>query len=241
MTDTEYKESDKKGLVRMKFVRRVSFFLLMSVFLLGTGGYTALKAEQFFYPNKYHGKEVKNYKNDPDNMESEEDGLGASGDEGLREQVIEAAVEQIPVVTADTMYLIEEVNLLDGTIREKQEDVPVKYIGLDRESLIKELESYDRNPPLTELEMGFETIELTAFSKDRVVICKYYKEAEEKGYYLMVEDHFIVVYEEDKQRLHMNTDILLSALNDQLKAEIIQGKYIENDEELYNFLESYSS
>ena len=39
----------------------------------------------------------------------------------------------------------------------------------------------------------------------------------------------------------MNTDILLTSLNDTLKAEIIQGKYIENEEELYNFLESYSS
>ena len=132
-------------------------------------------------------------------------------------------------------------NIIEAVIFASGEAVPVKYIGLDRESLIKELESYDRNPPLSEQEMGFETIELTAFSKDRVVICKYYKEEEPKGYYLMVEDHFIVVYEEDKQRLHMNTDILLEDLNDKLKAEIIQGKYIENEEELYNFLESYSS
>lgn len=224
----------------MKFVRRVSLFLVMSVFMLGVGGYTALKAEQFFYPNKYQEKESKNNKSALDSMESEGSDPWASLEEP-EEQVIEVAVEQVPVVTADTTYLIEEVNLVDGTIQEKQEDVPVKYIGLDRESLIKELESYDRNPPLTELEMGFETIELTAFSKDRVVICKYYKEEEEKGYYLMVEDHFIVVYEEDKRRMHMNTDILLSALNDQLQAEIIQGKFIENDEELYNFLESYSS
>ncbi len=203
----------------MKFVRRISLFLVTSVFLMGAGGYAALKAEQFFYPNRYQEKEVKQ----------------------IVEQNIETAVENVPVVTADTTYLIEEINLADGSIREKQEAVPVKYIGLDRESLIKELESYDRNPPLSEQEMGFETIELTAFSKDRVVICKYYKEEEPKGYYLMVEDHFIVVYEEDKQRLHMNTDILLEDLNDKLKAEIIQGKYIENEEELYNFLESYSS
>ena len=67
-----------------------------------------------------------------------------------------------------------------------------------------------------------------------------YKDETEKGYYLLVEDHFIVVYEEDRQRLHMNTDILLTSLNDTLKAEIIQGKYIENEEELYNFLESSS-
>lgn len=201
----------------------------------------ALKAEQFFYPNKYQEKEIEKSMYDSDSMKNSNSGQWTSGKETQEEMIIETAVEKIPVVTADTMYLIEEVNLADGTIQEKQEDVPVKYIGLDRESLIKELESYDKNPPLTELEMGFETIELTAFSKDRVVVCKYYKAAEEKGYYLMVEDHFIVVYEEDKRRLHMNTDILLSDLSDQLKAEIIQGKFIENDEELYNFLESYSS
>ena len=200
---------------------------------MGAGGYAALKAEQFFYPNRYQEKEVKQI------VEQKNDSITEEAD--IQEQVIETAVENVPVVTADTTYLIEEINLADGSIREKQEAVPVKYIGLDRESLIKELESYDRNPPLSEQEMGFETIELTAFSKDRVVICKYYKEEEPKGYYLMVEDHFIVVYEEDKQRLHMNTDILLEDLNDKLKAEIIQGKYIENEKELYNFLESYSS
>ena len=217
----------------MKFVRRISLFLVTSVFLMGAGGYAALKVEQFFYPNRYQEKEVKQI------VEQKNDSITEEAD--IQEQVIDTAVENVPVVTADTTYLIEEINLADGSIREKQEAVPVKYIGLDRESLIKELESYDRNPPLSEQEMGFETIELTAFSKDRVVICKYYKEEEPKGYYLMVEDHFIVVYEEDKQRLHMNTDILLEDLNDKLKAEIIQGKYIENEEELYNFLESYSS
>ena len=217
----------------MKFVRRISLFLVTSVFLMGAGGYAALKAEQFFYPNRYQEKEVKQI------VEQKNDSITEEAD--IQEQVIETAVENVPVVTADTTYLIEEINLADGSIREKQEAVPVKYIGLDRESLIKELESYDRNPPLSEKEMRFETIELTGFSKERVVICKYYKEEEPKGYYLMVEDHFIVVYEEDKQRLHMNTDILLEDLNDKLKAEIIQGKYIENEEELYNFLESYSS
>ena len=159
----------------------------------------------------------------------------------IEEQVIEAAAAEVPVVTADTTYLIEEVNLTSGIVNEKEENVPVKYIGLDRDGLLQELESYDRNPPLTELEQGFETIELTAFSKDRVVICKYYKQEENTGYYLMVADHFIVVCLEDKQTLYMNTDILLASLSDGLQAEIMQGKYIETEEELYNFLESYSS
>lgn len=214
----------------MKLIRRISLFLMLSGIMLGIGGYTALKAEQFFYPNRYQTKESgqQNRQSMPEMSD-------------IQEQVIEAAVAEVPVVTADTAYLIEEVDLTSGIVNEKEENVPVKYIGLDREGLLQELESYDRNPPLTELEQGFETIELTAFSKDRVVICKYYRKEENTGYYLMVADHFIVVYLEDKQTLYMNTDILLASLNDGLQAEIMQGKYIETEEELYNFLESYSS
>lgn len=214
----------------MKIIGRISLFLMLSGIMLGIGGYTALKAEQFFYPNRYQAKESRENirKNTPEN-----------GD--IQEQVIEAAAADPAVVTADTMYLIEEVDLLNGTVNEKEENVPVKYIGLDREGLLQELESYDSNPPLSELEQGFETIELTAFSKDRVVICKYYKLEKNKGYYLMVADHFIVVYQEDKQTIYMNTDILLANLDDAMQAEIMQGKYVETEEELYNFLESYSS
>jgi hypothetical protein len=156
-------------------------------------------------------------------------------------QVIEAAAEELPVITADTVYLVKEVNLTLGTVDEKEENVPVKYIGLDRDAMLEELASYDANPPLTELEQGFESIELSSFSRDRVVVCKYYREAEDEGFYLMVADHFIVVYKKDKETLYMNTDILLESLDETLQAEVIQGKYVENEEELYHFLESYSS
>lgn len=204
----------------MKIVRRISRFLILSTMMLAAGGYGAIKAEQFFYPNRYPVQEAKAVE---------------------EEQVIEAAVETRPEITADTLYLVERVNLTDGTIEEQEEQIPIKYIGLDREELISELNSYDKNPPLAELEQGFETIELTAFSKDRVVVCKYYKAEEEKVYYLMVADHFVVVYEEDKETLYMNTDILLDDLDEDLQAQIIQGKRIEGEDALYNFLESYSS
>lgn len=222
----------------MKIIRRISLFLILSGIMLGLGGYTALKAEQFFYPNKYERKETPNY------------AVKQSSESGeIQEQVIEAAVGEIPVVTADTMYLIEEVNLTDGTVHETEEIMPVKYIGLDRDGLLAELDTYDSSPPLSELERGFETIELTAFSKDRVVVCKYYKSKKEDvqeqdlgtGYYLMVADHFIVIYRQDKKTLYLSTDILLENLDDALQAEIIQGKYVETEEEVYNFLESYSS
>ena len=89
----------------MKFVRRISLFLVTSVFLMGAGGYAALKAEQFFYPNRYQEKEVKQI------VEQKNDSITEEAD--IQEQVIETAVENVPVVTADTTYLIEEINLAD--------------------------------------------------------------------------------------------------------------------------------
>ncbi len=213
----------------MKLVRRVSLFFVISLLMAAAGGYGAIRAEQFFYPNRYPAREETKTIEKVQEQEEEE------------EQVIEAVVEEKPEVTADTLYLVERVNLNDGTIEEQEENIPVKYIGLDRDELLHELDAYDKNPPLTELEQGFQAVELTAFSKDRIVICKYYKSEEEKEFYLMVADHFVVVYEADKKTLYMNTDILLESLDESLQAEIMKGKYMESEEALYNFLESYSS
>lgn len=241
------------GLPEMKVFKRISLFLFTAGVMFGAGSYATLKAEQFFYPNKYEndndkiitdslekifeGENVSN-ESDDTNLIGEDD-EAKEADEG---RVIEAAVEEIPVITADTVYLVGEINLSDGSIDEKEEEVPTKYIGLDRISLLGELEEYNKNPPLAELKLGFTNIELTAFSKERVVICKYYQpEPEEEGFYLMVADHYVIVYKEDKQSIYMNTDILLESLNFKLQNEIIEGKYIENEQELYNFLESYSS
>lgn len=212
----------------MRFVKRISFFFVIACIMFGAGSYATIKAEQFFYPNKYE-KSVKNM-------------VTGNTESKVQEQVIETAMEKAPVITADTLYLIEEVNLSDGTVQEKEEKVPVKYIGLDRLALIEELNAYDKNPALSDLKLGFETIELSSFSKDRVVICKYYRlEEEPKGYYLMVADHYVIVYESDKKTVHMNTDILLSTLSESLQSEIISGKYIEDEQALFSFLESYSS
>ena len=57
----------------------------------------------------------------------------------------------------------------------------------------------------------------------------------------MVEDGKIVVMEEDKRTVYLSTDIYADALSDSLKQELIQGKFIHSMDELYGFLESYTS
>lgn len=232
---------ERAGLAEMKFVKRISLFLILSGMMFGAGSYATIMAEQFFYPNRYE-RQNDRIPDIEDNEQENTDKETAANDADEEERIIEAAVENVPVVTMDTVYMVEEINLSDGSVLEKTEDIPLKYIGLDRDSLIEELKVYEQNPSLNDLKQGFESIELSAFSRERIVICKYYmREKENNGYYLMAENHFVIVYEEDKKTVHMNTDILLESLSDELQKEIIKGKYMENEQALYNFLESYSS
>lgn len=55
------------------------------------------------------------------------------------------------------------------------------------------------------------------------------------------EDGYVVVYYADGENLHSRTDIPIERLSLELQEEILAGKAIANEAELYNFLENYSS
>ena len=112
--------------------------------------------------------------------------------------------------------------------------------GLTREELQQELELYEKSPSLTDQEEGLSGVELLSFSGDRVVVRKNYEKAEE-GYYLVCEDHKVVVYDRSLTHMYLNTGILLENLPWELQNEIIHMKLIRTESELYHFLESYSS
>ena len=67
------------------------------------------------------------------------------------------------------------------------------------------------------------------------------KVVEPEGFVLLEEDGFVAVYEADRKTRYSTTGILLDELPEELGQEIQQGKVIESEEQLYNFLESYSS
>ena len=63
----------------------------------------------------------------------------------------------------------------------------------------------------------------------------------EECYYLKEKNGYVVVYLKDKKTAYEYTDILLKELPETLQKEIKNGKYIENAQALYGFLENYSS
>lgn len=60
-------------------------------------------------------------------------------------------------------------------------------------------------------------------------------------YYLMEENGYIVVYLSDKKTAYEYTDISYDRLPANLRNEIRNGKYVGSQDELYGFLENYSS
>lgn len=60
-------------------------------------------------------------------------------------------------------------------------------------------------------------------------------------YILLEEKGYVAVYHTDRKTLYASTDILVSELPQELQQEIEGGKYIGSEEQLYNFLENYSS
>ena len=210
----------------MKFVKRISLFFIIPMGMFTFGFYSHMKLQEEFYPNKFEAEQVKQK-----SIKVQEE-----------PQVIPSAVEEEQVICADTQYIIEEVDLKKDTSVETKWKVPDKYIGMDRERFVKEMELYQQSPSLTDQELGFVSVEVVSFSREKVVIRKNYIYKEiSTSFYLVNEKNFVVVYCDDLRTVYMNTNISLDSLPDNLKQEIIQKRYVATEEELYNFLESYSS
>lgn len=60
-------------------------------------------------------------------------------------------------------------------------------------------------------------------------------------YYLLEKNGYVVVYLSDRETIYEYTSIEVEKLPVTLQNEVKNGKYIEDIEELYGFLENYSS
>ena len=148
-------------------------------------------------------------------------------------------------MNGQTTYLVKKVDLNTNEETEGLEDIPDKYIGFTREELEKEMNEYSLAPSLSDLEQGFVSASLESFSKEKVVIKKEYRTQETPAidtyFFLVAEDNLVTVYMADKKTVYLCTNISMDSLPQEIQNEILDTKYIENEAELYNFLESYSS
>lgn len=122
-----------------------------------------------------------------------------------------------------------------------------------QESSAKERQQVSALVSSKDQELVFETYEegsllrnryrITAYGPEQIVLRQ--EEEEETGadqeFLLKVEEGSITVYDKESGEVFEHTNIPLETLPQELQAEVLLGKTLEGNEELYSFLENYSS
>lgn len=146
------------------------------------------------------------------------------------------------ITTSDTICIYENIDKKDGSISIEEQKLPAKYIGLKRDALEQALEEDGKVLTLEDREKGFQSQHLELFSADRVKILRIYDTTRElTGYYIMALNGEICVYKHDKKTLYFKTGLKVEDLPATVRAEVQEGKYMDNELQVYHFIESYSS
>ncbi len=61
------------------------------------------------------------------------------------------------------------------------------------------------------------------------------------AFLLVNEDNYVTVYQLPERELYEYTDLIMDVLPEDVRSEVEEGKYLKDEEELYNFLENYTS
>lgn len=208
----------------MRTLKKIGVFLLVSGLSFTAGIYT-VKIWNIFYPNQYEQKLILENDSGMDVIEP-----------------VKTAIQIEDIITADTKLIIIEHNLNTGTEIRGENIIPTKYIGMNREQFIDEMELYEISPALVDIKRGFKSLSVVSFSGKEIVLQKNYSESNASIHFYMVSrDNKLVIYYEDMETVFLTTDISIDNLPENVRREILSKKYFESEEELYNFLESYSS
>lgn len=131
----------------------------------------------------------------------------------------------------------------DGNLINREVTVPnAKLAGLTRLEVMMYANDYKKNAPKAELQQGLQRMVVKSFSPESVTLVKYYgAPIDEPGYWIAVRDNIIIVYTEDKSEIYEFTNIELWQLPLTVQSDLVDGIYVENERELFDFLQTYSS
>lgn len=146
------------------------------------------------------------------------------------------------VVLQSTVVVIESYDE-NGSLISREITTPnADVVGLSRLELMIYANEYKTQASQEEINQGLERMVVQSFSSDSVTLVKYYGEpVEEPGYWIAVKDNVVIVYTEDKSEVFEFTNIELWQLPQDVQYDLADGIYVENERELFDFLQTYSS
>lgn len=129
--------------------------------------------------------------------------------------------------------LREEMTRLQESSAKEKQQVSVLASSKDQELVF---ETYEEGTLLRN------RYRVTAYGPEQIVLRQ---EEESTGnsreFLLKVDEGCVTVYDKESGEVFEHTNIPLETLPQELQSEVLLGKTIQGDEELYSFLENYSS
>lgn len=163
-------------------------------------------------------------------------------EDDLSEDTLPVVMQPDSVIQPTTKYILEVYDRKQGTLEQKEQNPPGDIVGLTRDEIEDYLDDYMSDLTLSEYNSGLLSYELLSFSDKSVKFRKSY-DADMVPYrfYVVVKNGFVVVYNSDLKSIYDYTHIEAKNLPELDRIELSQGIYVNNLDELYALLESYTS
>ena len=198
-------------------MKRNLLFALFAVMIgaLSLGGIIFYK---YFYPRNYAKNEYGEYVNIT-----------------VSEQSSTFPVNKSTIFNVEYNYPDE-----NRLLKEQLNYIPA-LLGCDKEGVEKYLNDYMENLSKKEQEDGLVSYEMISYKDNEITLRKTFKAPETKGYYAKSFNGLIVILNGDEKTVYEYTQISLASLPEDMREDILKGYYIETEEELYSFLENFTS
>jgi hypothetical protein len=146
------------------------------------------------------------------------------------------------IASRGTMYIVESYLLEEDKLTRQTYGLPVELIGFNRSRMEEYLSSYMETMSQEEQDAGLLNFELREFNSDEIVVRKTYRAPTPVYlYYMDVYLGRVIVRNVSDNTIYSFTGLKFQLLPEDIQREILEGKYYDNLNDLYGFLEGYSS
>lgn len=128
----------------------------------------------------------------------------------------------------------------DRILTEQLKYIPA-LLGCDKEGVEKYLDNYMEHLSKSEQEAGLVSYEMIAYHENEITLRKTFRKVVKDGFFAKSFNGSVVILNGDEKTVYEYTQISLEMLPEDLREQVLEGYYMENEGELYSFLENYSS
>lgn len=197
-------------------MKRILLFFLFTVMISGAV-VSGFYLYNYFYPKQYEKDENGEYVN------------------------VNAPEPNTFPISEKTTFVVEYYYPEENrTLVENVDHIPA-LLGCDLEGAKNYFSNYIKNMSVEEREAGLCSYEIISYHGQEIRLRKTYKSKMNSGFIVKSFNGMIVILKGDGKTVYEYTQINIGTLPEELREQVTDGFYIETEEELYSFLENYSS